>query len=176
MGRGKPPAPALPLTERQYRLLEQESRKRRTLKQYHERIMIILRSHEGLNNSENARRSGLALNTVRSWHKRWTMIYPQLLVFEAGTDNQGVSDHELLQQMLRYLQDEPRSGSPRRITLAQEQQIVALACEKPEDYGVVVTNWSHQMLAKVAMARRIVDTISPRYVGKILKKKRVASS
>ena len=87
-----------------------------------------------------------------------------------------MSDYELLQEMLKSLNDLPRSGAPKRITLAQEQQIVALACEKPTDYGVEMTNWTLEMLAKEAIARCIIESISPRYVGEILKKVQVATT
>jgi len=81
-----------------------------------------------------------------------------------------VSDSELLQKMLAILTDEPRSGPPIRISLTEKQQLVALACKKPEDFGVPLTQWNREMLAKVAMAEGIVEKISPRYVSEILKK------
>lgn len=176
MGRGKPPAPALPMTGRQYDILEQESRRRTTLLQYHRRIPILLRASKGESNSQIARELDVPYNTVLTWRRRWEADYTALLVFEEGLDGKGVSDHELLEWMLGSLHDLPRSGTPRKITLAQEQQIVALACEKPEDYGVAMTNWTHEMLAKVAVAQSIVESISTSYVGVILKKKRVATA
>lgn len=169
MGRGKPPAPALHMSDRHVRLLEEEHRKRRTLKQYHTRISILLWGHEGKSNSWVGRQLGIDLNQVRYWRKRWEGQYETLLKFEEGVDGQGVSDSELLQKMLVSVGDLPRSGAPQRISMAQKQQIVAIACEKPESYGVMMTDWTHEMLAKVAMAQGIVDTISRRYVGEILK-------
>jgi putative transposase len=176
MGRGKLPAPALPMTGRQYRLLEQEASKRTTLRQYNERIAILLRGSEGQSNSHVARELGISLNTVKSWRRRWESDYESLLEFEKGSDGKKVSDYELLREMLKSLNDLPRSGTPKRITLAQEQQIVALACEKPTDYGVEMTNWTLEMLAKVAIAQGILESISPRYVGEILKKVQVATA
>ena len=176
MGRGKPPAPALPMTDRQHRLLEREAAKRTTLRQYNERIPILLRGSEGQSNSQVARELGISLNTVKSWRRRWESDYESLLDFEKGANGNGVGDYELLQEMLKSLDDLPRSGAPKRITLAQEQQIVALACEKPTDYGVEMTNWTLEMLAKVAIARCIIETISPQYVGEILKKVQIATA
>ncbi|TAG96581.1 MAG: helix-turn-helix domain-containing protein [Sphingobacteriales bacterium] len=77
---------------------------------------------------------------------------------------------------MKRLDDLPRSGAPKRISLSQEQQIVALACEKPRDHGVEMTNWTHEMLARVAISKGILESISSRYVGEILKKKQVATS
>jgi transposase len=123
------------------------------------------------NNAQIKRAMQISLNTVKSWRKRWTTCYAQLLVFEQGKDGTGVSDQVLLAQMLTFLEDLPRSGHPKEITLAQEQQIVALACLKPVEYGIEMTTWTHQMLAQVAITEGIVKTISSRYVGTILKKK-----
>jgi len=175
MGRGKPPAAALLMSDRHVRLLRQEYRKRTTLKQYHTRISILLWGYEGKSNSWVGCQLGIDLNLVRCWRKRWQGQYEALLIFEKGFDGQGVSDAALLQTMLIAVQDLPRSGAPQRIKTAQKQQIVALACEKPESYGVMMTDWTHEMLAKVAMAQGIVETISRRHVGGILKKKRVAT-
>jgi hypothetical protein len=46
------------------------------------------------------------------------------------------------------LSDLQRSGTPKKFTLIQEQQIVSLACDKPEHHGIVMTTWSQEMLAK----------------------------
>jgi putative transposase len=53
--------------------------------------------------------------------------------------------------------------------MAQKQQITALACRKPQDYGIPITQWNREMLAQVAMAQGIVETISPRYISELLK-------
>lgn len=91
---------------------------------------------------------------------------------QIGASGDGVSDGELLAKILDILTDVPRSGAPKRITLSEEQQLIALACEKPEDHGIPMTQWNREMLAKVAMAEGIVEKISPRYVSELLKKKR----
>jgi putative transposase len=74
------------------------------------------------------------------------------------------------------VQDLPRSGAPERITVAQKQQIVSIACEKPDTYGIEMTDWTHEMLVKVVMAQGIVDTISRRHLGGILKNERVTTA
>ena len=68
------------------------------------------------------------------------------------------------------LSDKSGKGTIKRITLEQEEQIRALACTKPTEHGKQMTNWTHEMLTKVAKAKRIVDEISVRSVGYILKK------
>ncbi len=176
MGRGKPAAPALKMSARQRGLLEQESRKRTTLQQYHDRIMILLYAQEGKSNNWITRQMSISLIKVKGWRSRWESQYDTLLAYEKGMNGQGVSDGELLQAMLGLLQDLPRSGAPARITMAQKQQIVALACDKPDTYGVLMTDWTHEMLVKVAIAQGIVDTISRRHLGGILKKEHLTTS
>ncbi len=75
-----------------------------------------------------------------------------------------------LQVLLGQLKDNARSGTRKQISLQEQQQIVALASEKPADYGVEITCWTHEMLAKVAIGQGIVGKISSRHVGNILKK------
>jgi len=89
--------------------------------------------------------------------------------FEKGKDGQGVSDLELRRYLLGVLKDIARSGTPKTFTAAQEQQIVALACEEPNHHGIPITDWTHEMLAKTAIAKNIVSTISSSQVGRILK-------
>jgi transposase len=168
-------APAIPMSERFFGLLLTASRKRTLPSQYKERIGILLRASslwtEGYQNNAQIKRTlGISINTVKSWRRRWMELYPKLLVFEQGKEGTGVSDSVLLQEILSGLDDLPRSGHPKRITLAQEQQIVALACRKPSEYGIEMTTWTHQMLAHVAISEGIITSISARYVGTILKK------
>lgn len=170
MMRGQAPAKAIPMTALQYSLLEKESRKRTTQKQFSTRITLLLSASQGQSNSQIARDLNLSLNTVKSWRGRWQSRYDQLCEYEKSMQAQGLSRHDYLQVLLNHLRDLPRSGTRKQISLEQEQQIVALASEKPEDYGVEMTAWTHEMLAKVAIARGIVQKISSRHVGNILKK------
>ena len=68
------------------------------------------------------------------------------------------------------LQDNPRSGRPSEITPEQWCQIMALACEKPENHGVPITHWSHSTLTREILKQGIVETISQSHVGNFLKR------
>lgn len=171
-------APAIPMSERHYRLLNEELHKRTAQRHHLDRIAILLRAtpFEGTqSNGQIKRELAIALNTVKTWRKRWREYYPTLLAYEAGKEGKGVSDSCLLAKMLSTLQDQPRSGAPKTITLEQQQQLVALACQKPTQFGVEFTTWTHQMLAQVAIQQGLVESISSRYVGTILKKKPTAT-
>jgi len=169
MGNGS--TPAIQMSDRQYKLFDQERRKRTTSRQNYIRINILLRASEGQSNKQIAREEGIALSTVKIWRSRWNSVVDQLLEFEKGLSGESVSDAELLQKMLEVIKDRPRSGKPARISMAQKQQIRALACETPEDYGFVMTDWTRQTLAEAAVNQGIVESISITHVGNILKKR-----
>jgi transposase len=77
----------------------------------------------------------------------------------------------LTDKVIELLQDNERSGAPAKFTPEQLCQIVALACEiTPEECHRPVSHWTARELADEAIARRIVPTISPRHVGRFLKR------
>lgn len=170
MRRGQAPAKAIPMTQLQTAILEQEGRKRTIQKQFHTRITLLLKARQGQSTSQIARDLALSRHTVQAWRRRWESSYEQLCAYEKQMDAQQLSSHAYLEVLLNHLRDLPRSGTRKTITLEEEQQIVALASEKPQDYGVEMTNWTHQMLAKVAIGRGMVHKISSRHIGNILKK------
>lgn len=161
MSRGQPPAPAIPMTEAQVEVFKQLIRSHKTAQQISKRAQLLLLAHQGQSNSAIKRALGLALNTVKSWRKRWLESYEELLSYESSS--------ALSQAIKALLADLPRSGAPETISLAAKQQIIALACEQPSRYGLAMNSWTHEMLAQVAIAQGIVSTISGRHVGRILK-------
>jgi putative transposase len=68
------------------------------------------------------------------------------------------------------LADAPRSGAPATFTPEQVVRIVALACEDPRDCGRPITHWTTAELAEEAIERGIVENISPRSVGRFLRR------
>lgn len=170
MAGGQAPAKAIPMTTLQFILLRQEMNKRTTLKQFSTRIDLLLRARQGQSINQIARDLGLAVNTVKLWRRRWQGCYERLCTYKKEMKPQGLREPDYLQVVLSYLKDDPRSGSPKQISLEEQQQIVALASENPQDYGIEMTDWTYEMLAKVAIAQGIVEKISSRHVGNILKK------
>jgi len=68
---------------------------------------------------------------------------------------------------LSFLEDKPRSGRPPGLSGADRAKITALACsEPPAGYA----RWSLRLLAGKLVELEIVDSISFRQVGYILKK------
>ncbi len=170
MSRGLPPVPPLKMTARQYLLLEAKSKKHKTGNQEVKRIKILLKGSKGQSNWSISRELEISVKTVKSWRSRWDSAHEKLLIYEQGKLGDGVSDKELLVEMLSIIKDKPRSGKPPVFTLSQKQQIVALACRKPSEYGLPQTRWTYEMLVHIAQTEKIVESISPRHVGGILKK------
>lgn len=163
----------LPSSPRTLKLLEKEQSRSSITMSHKLRVSIILNGIKGLSNYRSHRELGTTIPTVKKWRARWEACYEVLRKVE----NQGLNgseqtgkDHEILKQIKTILADQPRSGTPPRITLAQKEQIVALATQKPKDHAIYMTTWTHEMLAHVAMAQGIVESISKRYIGTLLKK------
>ncbi len=91
-----------------------------------------------------------------------------LLVAEA----EGSSEAELRQRIEAVLSDEMRSGTGAKFNVEQIVQIVALACELPASSSRPISHWSPGELAQEAVKRGIVEQISPRSVGRFLKRGR----
>jgi transposase len=113
------------------------------------RARIILSAADGIPNRQSARRLGIAVHTVRCWRRRW--------------------DEEPALALADRLADAPRPGTPPTFSPEQICAIVALACEPPEASGVPITHWSQSALAREAMKRGLVETISHGSVGRFLK-------
>jgi putative transposase len=114
------------------------------------RARMIVLGDDGVGVGETAERLGVWRKGVSFWRARWL----------AGG---GESAAE-------RLADAPRSGAPATITPEQICAIVALACERPEESGVPISQWSASDLAREAVRRGIVTSISPRSVGRFLKR------
>lgn len=76
---------------------------------------------------------------------------------------------QCLESVLTRLGDAPRSGAPPAFTAAQTCAIIALACESPATSGLPLSHWSAPDLAREAIKRQLVPSISPRSVGRFLK-------
>lgn len=124
------------------------------------RIQILLLCHSGVNNSEVSRKIEVSLNMVKKWRSRWLSGYEKLLNIE------GLEEEKYL---LNFLKDNPRSGLPKKFSMSEEQAIVALACGSPREHGIEMTDWTLEMLCKVAANKGIVESISTSQVSRLLK-------
>ncbi len=140
------------LTEEERAELRRIVNKHTTSQSVVRRARIILMADEGIKRMAIALELGIAQeNVVSKWVKRWL-----------ATSDRPVAER---------LQDLPRSGAPGTFTPEQLCRIIALACEKPEQYDRPITHWTHRELADEVVKQGIVDSISVSYLGELLKKK-----
>jgi putative transposase len=139
------------LSPEQKTTLERLRRAHHTPQQLALRVWIILLADEGKGVRETARIVAVEPKTVRLWRRRWL----------AAKDS-----------VAERLADAPRSGAPATFTAEQVCAIVALACEPPSASGRPITHWSQSELAREAVKRGLVGSISQRSVGRLLKSSR----
>ncbi len=150
-----PKPPMVALSDAVRRGLEGLVRARQTAQQVALRARIILAAADGGNNSQIARRLGVETDTARLWRTRWLVLAP-LPLAELG--------------VAARLADAPRPGGPCRITAEQVCRITALACSVPTASDRPLSQWSGRALADEAVKRGIVDRLSPRHAGRLLKR------
>jgi putative transposase len=118
-----------------------------------------------------ARELGLTRVTVRLWRDRWREAMPALQRAE-----QEPCPQPLCRLVEHLLDDAPRPGKPATFTPEQIVQIVAVACEPPEQSGRPLDHWTSRELADEVQKRGIVPAISARSVGRFLKRGRSAAA
>jgi putative transposase len=162
--RGPRPATLL-ITTTQLALL-QHLRQRQTLCQrLLRRVLILLALATTPCIEAVARDLHVSRLTVRLWRDRWNAASPVLL--QAEQDN--ASEQQLLAALADVLDDNDRPGTPATFTPEQIVQIVAVACEPPEQSGRPISHWTTRELADEVKKRHIVTTIHPTTVGLFLK-------
>lgn len=160
-----PTAQPVLLTHTQHEILRGLARQHTAPQRLVRRVHILLAANEGLGLSQTAQRLGISLSTVQIWRDRWLETSPRL----AGLDD----DPEALASAIEEaLSDAPRSGTPPTFSAEQIAGLIALACEEPARYGRPVSHWTPQELAEEAVKQGIVQSISPRSVGRFLKRGR----
>lgn len=167
-----PKATPIHLTDRQRCCLEKISRRQKSEKLLVCRANIILAAADSMTNSQIAFQLDVDPLTVRQWRNRWADAQQRLLSIEAEAEAEKV----IAQAVTAVLMDIPRTGSPTTFTAEQIVQIVAISLTPPEESGRPINQWSRRELANEAEKRGIVDTISPRSVGRFLKSSRLKAA
>jgi transposase len=116
---------------------------------------VVLASSNGKHNKVIAAAEGLEVNFVVRWRNRWATAHTQW-----RASNAALRPPMREPLLLSWLQDNPGRGRNNHFTPDQRTKIAALSRESPESNGVPVTHWTAERLARVAISRRIVDTIS----------------
>lgn len=121
-----------------------------TSQQVAKRAKIILMASEGKNHRTIARELDISRKMARLWRERWLQL-----------KEKDVSVRE-------RLVDAPRPGKPTQFTTEQVLQLFAIACESPEKYDRPISHWTSRELAEEMVKQKIVSSISPRHVGRLL--------
>lgn len=159
-------AVSISVSDRQRGILERwKKNKAGTSAQLIERCSIILLSADGVSNVEQGRVLGIDRQRARRWRTRWVENEERL----ADAEREVATDKDLSKLLLALLSDETRPGTPATFTAEQLTQIIAVACELPEECGRPVTHWTPRELVDEVIKRGIVETISPRHVDRLLK-------
>jgi putative transposase len=156
-----PKPPGVELTDLERKELQRLVKRHLTPQQIVLRARIVLAAADGANNGQIARRLGVSLDMVRRWRERWIALEEASLKEE----EEGLAVEE-------RLTDAPRPGKPRTITPEQECQIIALACESPQEGSAQrpISQWTGREIAEEIERRGICETISARHAGRLLKR------
>lgn len=114
------------------------------------RASIILLADQGDNHQAIARELQISRDMARLWRNRWLALSQKDMTVE------------------ERLLDAERAGAPARFSLEQILQLFAMACEKPEQYERPISEWTARELADEMVKQGIVESISPRHVGRLL--------
>lgn len=150
-------------SEKQYAILQQIERSTTAPQRLVQRVSVILMGWAGSVNQDIANKVGLARKQVGLWRRRWQQSFEALVSIECRE-----SQAALRRAIEDVLSDAPRSGSPGTFTAEQVTQVLAVACEPPENSGRPVDHWTHRELADEVVRRGIVPSISSAQVGRYL--------
>jgi transposase len=110
------------------------------------RARIVLAAGQDTPNTQSAAALGVHVDTVRKWRRRFS---------KDGLDG---------------LRDRPRTGRPRQFTPATVAEVKALACELPTLSETPLAKWSCPELAREAIERGLVVSVSASTVRRWLAK------
>lgn len=114
------------------------------------RAKIILLADEGKNHREIARELEISRKMAQLWRRRW---------FEGVASGAALAER---------LQDAERSGTPATFELEQVSHLFKIACDSPSEYNRPISQWTNRELADELVQQQIVESISPRHVGRLL--------
>lgn len=160
------------ITERQQQVLQRIVKRPSSSQQLVQRAKMILLAFERNHNQEIAVQVGCERHAVGVWRTRWKKAFEKLIAVECGD-----TEKMLESAIIELLSDQHRSGTKPKFTSDQVAQIIAIACEQPDEESErPVTHWTPRELADEAVKRGIVDSISPSRIGHFLKERRHQAS
>lgn len=124
------------------RLVQTGTHKARTVVAAH----VLLQSARGWSDAQIAAAFNTSLKTVQRIRQRY-----------------------LRGGLARALHEQPRSGRPHKLTVADETALIALACSKPPAGRC---RWTVRLLAAEAQRQELLPAVAPETIRQVLKKTR----
>jgi transposase len=152
------------ISERQQQVLRTLSTATTVALRLVQRATIILLAFEGLANRDIAQQVGIGPQQVGTWRRRWKQHFDRLIRIECTEGPPA-----LRKAIEDLLADRPRPGCPGKFTAEQLTQLLALACEPPEQSGRPITHWTGRELADELVKRGVVESISVTRVNRYLR-------
>jgi hypothetical protein len=156
-------AAKITLTQKQKRILEQIVRSSTAPRRLMQRARLILLAFAGQLNVDISGEIGLDRRQVGLWRRRWQASFDALVAIECRESQAAV--HRAIEDVLS---DAPRAGSPGDFTAEQVTEILATACEEPNQSGLPIDDWTGRDLAAEVVRRGIVESISQSTVQRYL--------
>lgn len=150
-----PKAQKLEISEAEQQALEKMVKRHTLSQQIALRGRLVLAAAGGKSNSQISVEFKVSRAMVRLWRERWLLLQP-IPLSEMAVEER--------------LEDLPRPGAPAQITADQRCQIEALACEQPKQSDRPLSHWTGREIADELIKRGIVEQISPRHAGRLLKR------
>jgi putative transposase len=152
------------LSPRQKRMLDVFSRSTHLPLHLKIRAEIVLRAANGSSNNAIERDMKKDKNQVKRWRDRYASKQEQISLIEKK------SPQKLRSAIIEALSDSPRNGGPSKFRDEQVAAIIAMSCEDPEKFDLAVSNWTPGLLQRKVIELGIVESISVRHVGRLLKR------
>ncbi len=146
---------SLALSECDRQELQKLLNRRSTPQQIALRAKIILLADKGNNNREIERELNISRFMARRWRNRWLELSKRSI------------------PVIERLEDQERRGKPAKFSIEQVVELFALACSDAEDYGRPISDWTARELAEQMVQQGIVESISPRHVGRLLEEAQI---
>lgn len=134
--------------------------------------IILTAAEEGTRSLNVAEQLGIHANIVCKWRGRWHAASDTLskILIRLKEQGKGHKINKIGQAIgTEILSDASRSGTPATFLPEQICELLALACQKPEKFGIPITHWTHHELAAAAVKQNIVEKISVSQTGRFLR-------
>jgi len=156
-----PPAQKINVSVQQRLILERLVNAKKTEQRFAERCRIVLMCAAGTSNKKQSEILAVDRQRVRRWAHEESSL--------RGLEEKRANEHELEMRIVELLSDNYRSGTPAKFSAEQVAQILAIACESPQDSELPISHWTSADLTREILKRGLVSSISPRQVDRFLK-------